>query len=354
MQGCPFKAVIEQSSDVIAQLDRTSRHLYVNTAMRLYGIEPEQARGKTWEELGVPTKVRNRWMKCLEQVFQTGEQYAFESGVPMPEKEPVYLCVRLLPEFAADGSVESVIYVARDITQTVLSEQKYAAHIEKMDQEIARLGGLNLVGRLAASIGHELRNPMTTVRGFLQLLNNQESDAKRQGFFKIMIEELDRANTIISEYLSLAKEKPTELKKASLNVIIEKLHPLMQGAAFQCNREILCLLGDDVPAMLAEHEIRQLILNLVKNGLEATPVHGCVTIKTYHDGDRLVLQIQDEGGGMPVQVLEKIGTPFFTTKANGTGLGLTVCYSIAKRHQAAIDVQSNAAGTTFCVRFPVL
>jgi len=258
------------------------------------------------------------------------------------------------PEFRKDGTFETVIWVGRDITKLTLLVQRNGEQARKMEQEMARLSGLNLIGRLAATIGHEIRNPMTTIRGFLQLLSDQETDVKRREFFRIMIEELDRAGTIISEYLSLAKNKPTELKEGSLNAIIESIHPLLQGAAFQCDKNVLCVLGKDAPVLLAEDEIRQLILNLVKNGLEAAPIHSCVTVKTNMENDWLVLQIQDEGCGIPQHVLEQIGKPFFTTKENGTGLGLAVCYSIAKRHRAVIDVKSSATGTTFSVRFPSL
>ena len=353
MQGCPLEAMIEQSPDIIARLDRTSRHLYVNSSIRLIGVEPAYARGKTWRELGLSPEVSQQWLQKLAQVFRSGEQLAFDTRVPVTDKDPLYLHMSFQPELTKDGTVETVLWVGRDITNLTLLVQRNIEQARQMEEEIARLSGLNLVGRLAAVIGHEIRNPMTTIRGFLQLLNNQETDVKRQEFFRIMIEELDRAGTIISEYLSLAKNKPTELKEGSLNAIIEGLHPLLQGAAFQCDKNILCVLGKDEPVMLAEDEIRQLILNLVKNGLEATPIHSCVTLKTRKEDDWLLLQIQDEGCGIPPHVLEKIGTPFFTTKENGTGLGLTVCYSIAKRHQASIDIKSGAAGTTFYVRFPI-
>lgn len=103
--------------------------------------------------------------------------------------------------------------------------------------------------------------------------------------------------------------------------------------------------------MLDEKEIRQLILNLVRNGLEAMPPKKRLKIKTYTEGDEVVLAVQDEGSGIPDELLAKLGTPFFTTKEKGTGLGLAVCYSIANRHKATIIPETGPKGTTFYVRF---
>jgi signal transduction histidine kinase len=97
--------------------------------------------------------------------------------------------------------------------------------------------------------------------------------------------------------------------------------------------------------------MRQMILNLVRNGLEAMPPGGNLVVKTFTDGDEVIMAVQDQGKGIEPGVLEKIGTPFFTTKENGTGLGLAVCYSIAARHNARIEIETDPEGTTFFVRF---
>jgi len=113
-------------------------------------------------------------------------------------------------------------------------------------------------------------------------------------------------------------------------------------------------LGKDIPDLLLDgNEIRQLILNLTRNGLEAMShvTNGTLTIKTYLDSDEIVLSVQDQGKGIKPNILAKLGTPFFTTKKNGTGLGLSVCYKIAAHHSATIKVETNLGGTTFFVRF---
>jgi len=206
---------------------------------------------------------------------------------------------------------------------------------------------------MAAGIGHEIRNPMTTVRGFLQVLGGKERYVQDKEYMDLMIEELDRVNAIISEYLTLAKDKAVELKKQSLNQKVRSILPLLQADAIKQEKSIEVELGDIPYLVIDRNEIKQLILNLVRNGLEAMSPGGALTIKTCQDGDEVVLAVQDQGTGIPPEVLEKIGTPFLTTKENGTGLGLAVCYSIAQRNKAQIEIETGATGTTFKVRFKV-
>lgn len=222
---------------------------------------------------------------------------------------------------------------------------------KKVEKEMARLDRLHLVGEMAACIGHEIRNPITAVRGFLQLLKKDKEDTKNKEYFGIMIEELDRANSIIAEFLSLAKNKVMDLKTQNLNSIIKSLSPLLAADAMNSNKSVEIALGEIPDLLLDEKEIRQLILNLVRNGLDAMSSGGNLYIRTYMDDKEVVLSLQDQGKGIEPDILEKLGTPFFTTKDNGTGLGLAVCYGIVTRHKAAIKAETCSTGTTFYVRF---
>lgn len=223
--------------------------------------------------------------------------------------------------------------------------------LRMLQKEISRLDRLNLIGEMAAGIGHEIRNPMTTVRGFLQLLSKKEECTNYKGYFNLMIDELDRANTIISEFLSLAKNKTVELTMVNLKSILENLFPLIQADAIVSDKYINLDLGTVPELLLDEKEIRQLVLNLVRNALESMSPGGKMNIRTFMDQEEIVLAVQDDGKGIATDVLEKLGTPFFTTKENGTGLGLAVCYSICSRYNAKIDIETNPHGTTFFVRF---
>jgi signal transduction histidine kinase len=222
-----------------------------------------------------------------------------------------------------------------------------------MENEIARLDRLNLVGEMAASIGHEIRNPMTSVRGFLQMLGSKEEYHDDQTYFDLMIVELDRANAIISEYLNMAKGKNINPYLQSLNSIIETIHPIIESDANLREIKVELHLNKIPNVMIDKNEIKQLILNIARNGLEAMSYHGKLTIGTYIDSESIVIYIQDEGPGLATEILDKLGTPFISTKTNGTGLGLAICYSIAKRHNAKLDYQTGPNGTTFFVLFPI-
>ena len=241
------------------------------------------------------------------------------------------------------GEVYGVIHHTRDITENY-----------KIQQQMARFENLNLIGEIAASIAHEIRNPMTTVRGFLQLFEHENGRRLSDEYIGIMIEELDRANAIITEFLSLAKNRAIEAKEYNINTIIETIFPLLNADAIKSEKTILKRLSTIPDISLDEKEIRQLILNLVRNGLEAMQAGGTLTISTYLEHKKIILEVKDEGTGIAPEILQKIGTPFLTTKENGTGLGLAVCYSIAERHNAEIDFKTGPQGTTFYVRFPIM
>ncbi len=238
-----------------------------------------------------------------------------------------------------DGKIHMLTLVT-DVTELKL-----------MEREMVRLDRLNLVGQMAAGISHEVRNPMTTVRGFLQMLLRKEECNKYYEYFELMISELDRANSIISEFLSVTKTKQSSCVETDLNDIIKTLEPLLTTDAVVKGKGIRLDLGDIPRLWLNEKEIRQLLLNLVRNGLEAMPQAGAVTIRTYEENGQVVLAVQDQGTGILPHILSRLGTPFLTSKVNGTGLGLAVCYSIAERHDAKIEVSTASTGTTFCVKF---
>lgn len=230
---------------------------------------------------------------------------------------------------------------------------KDITELRKFEKEIIRIEQLNLVGQMAAGIAHEVRNPMTTVRGFLQMFRSNQELTGYTSRFDLMIDELDRANAIISQFLSLAKSKPVDQKMQNLNSVIETLYPLIQADAFESDTYISLDLHNIPDVLIDEKEMRQLILNLTSNGLQAMDRGKTLTIKTYPGKNEVVLAVQDQGAGIEPDLVDKLGTPFLTTKDEGTGLGLAVCYSVAARHNAIIEVKTGAEGTTFFVRFKV-
>ena len=225
-----------------------------------------------------------------------------------------------------------------------ITEQK------RIEQEMARLSDLNLIGEMAASIGHEIRNPMTSVRGFLQLFKDKYIEDGE--FLDLMIEELDRANEIISEFLGMAKNKVVYLQPQYIDEVVKAIYPMLEAEANYKEMKIQLDLGKPPMPVIDQNEIRQVIFNLARNGMEAMVSGGTLTIGTTVEKNEVVLYVRDKGHGLKDEIIDKIGTPFFTTKENGTGLGLAFCYSIAARHNARLEFETSTLGTTFKMRFP--
>lgn len=248
--------------------------------------------------------------------------------------------IRAYPVKDIDHNLIGVVEVARDITEKKI-----------MENNMARLECLNIIGEIAASIGHEIRNPLTTVHGFLQMLGNKEEFLPFKEYSELMLEELNRANSIISEFLLLAKDKPMKLTNQNLNHIIESIYPLIEANALHSSKSVVLNLGN-IPSIVSDQkEIRQLFWNLARNGLEAMDEGKTLFIDTYYSNNRVTLAVKDQGKGFDPSILENIGVPFNTTKEKGTGLGLAICFNIAKRHNAKIDINSSTDGTTVLIHF---
>jgi PAS domain S-box-containing protein len=222
---------------------------------------------------------------------------------------------------------------------------------KQLEHEMARLDRLNVIGEMAAGIVHEIRNPLTAVRGFLQMFRERKEWSGYVKHLDLMTAELDRAGAIVTGFLSLAKNRPLNQKPQNLNTIILSLLPLIQADALTVDKQVQVQLTEVPDLLLDGNEIRQLILNLARNGLEAMKAPGILTLGTSLDGGEVVLAVRDQGTGIEPGLIDKITRPFVTNKEQGTGLGLAVCESIAAQHNARMTFETGPAGTTFFVRF---
>ncbi|GGG62974.1 ATP-binding protein [Paenibacillus radicis (ex Gao et al. 2016)] len=241
------------------------------------------------------------------------------------------------------GAITGAALIAQDVTELNL-----------LRNEVGRMERLSLVGQMAASITHEIRNPMAVIRGFVQLMK-ERMPGEQQQYFRIIMEELDRANAIISDFLSLAQNRALAMEMSSLHEIIGEMAPLLDADANMRGQSIEVELCDYIPPlMLNSKEIKQLLLNLARNGMEAMGDKGVLRMKTEYvqEKERIELRIQDHGVGIPQEQMQHLFEPFYTTKTRGTGLGLPLCLSIAERHNGKIEVESKEGeGTTFIVSF---
>ena len=279
--------------------------------------------------------------ECEELYMQINEDKGIlnkEITFKMKSGEPRYGL--FTAEIITVNGAQCVYAIVNDITER-----------KKFDIEMARMDRLNLVGEMAATIAHEIRNPMTSILGFTEILKNETPETSNSIYFDYIIEELHHANAIVEEFLFLARSKPMILKRQKLNDILKAISHLIQASAVNGNKEVVFDLNEVADLLLDEKEIRQLVLNLVNNGLEAMEPGGKITVRTFMDNNDVVLTVKDQGSGIASDVLGKIGLPFFTTKEKGTGLGLAVCYSIAARHNAEIKIKTSPKGTTFFIIF---
>ncbi|XXM73087.1 ATP-binding protein [Lysinibacillus sphaericus] len=210
-----------------------------------------------------------------------------------------------------------------------------------------------VIGELAASIAHEIRNPLTTVRGFIQLMKEKNAESPYES---IMLEEIDRVNEVLKELLLLAKPEANDTAQLSkedmeLNVYEEVNHVriLFDAVAAEQNKR-LCVQSSLPPdTMVAFHEshFKQVLLNTIKNSLEAVEENGCIKIKLDESNGYVRVRIIDNGKGISKKRLARIGEPYFTNKDKGTGIGLTICFKLMNDYNGKMSVKSKLGwGTT--------
>ncbi len=343
-----FRVTLASIGDAVITTDTSSVVTFMNpVAEEITGYTQEEAIGKPisyvfriFNEITLaPAEIPVD--RVIKEGFIIG--LANHTGLVTKSGETRSIADSAAPIRSDGGDIIGVVMVFRDITDS-----------KQMEEQMARLDKLNVVGQMAAGIAHEIRNPMTTVHGFLQLLKINSDFSKYEEYFDVMINELDRANSIISGFLSLAKERAIEVGEENLNQIIQSIAPLIQAEAIIDNKLVQLELAEIPDLKLSQNDIRQLILNLVRNALEASGPNKKIVLRTFLEDGHVVFAVEDEGEGIDPHVLEKLGTPFLSTKDNGTGLGLVVCYNVAEKHGASIKVDTGSEGTTFSVWFKAL
>lgn len=226
----------------------------------------------------------------------------------------------------------------------------------KLQQELQRAEKMNAIGQLAASVAHEIRNPMTVVKGFLQIFLAKDMSDEEHMFLKLMIEELNRAETIINDYLSLAKPDVDKLEIIDSRDMAEKVMDLMTSYALMSkNISLHTEIKADMKIRGNKNELKQVLINILKNGIEAMKDGGKLSLTLEKKGSYGVFIIKDTGIGMTEDELSRLGTAFYSLKERGTGMGLMVCYQIVERMKGHIKVSSNKGeGTTFEIMVPLL
>lgn len=279
---------------------------------------------------------------CKNQTFfidkQREQLVNFDSKVSIRPENPIDVNVTTFPILFNNEVVGSYV-VLKDITlikreRQLLSEKQAAA------------------GQLAAGIAHEIRNPITAIKGFLQLIMGEHQGEKT--YFRIMESEINRVEMILKELMVLAKPTKIEYKKMDIRLLLERVLTLMESQTLLKNIEVIRNFHAlDVSIVGDENQMKQVFINYIKNAIEAMKDGGKLIVEGIHLNESVHIRIIDHGSGIPPEVLRRINEPFFTTKENGTGLGMLISNEIIEEHKGKINIKSNTEGTCVEVIIPI-
>lgn len=211
---------------------------------------------------------------------------------------------------------------------------------------------LSIAGQLAAGIAHEIRNPLTSIKGFLQIM--QPDISNHSQYFHIIFSELNRIEMILSELLMLAKPQETKFTKTDLVTLLNDVAILLETQGNMNNVSILQEHSfTELHINCDENQLKQVFINLFKNAIDAMPKGGKVKVLTEKINQSVKIIVKDEGEGIPPEFLERIGEPFLTTKEKGNGLGLMITYKIIENHSGNMYVESEVGkGSIFTIILP--
>jgi signal transduction histidine kinase len=239
------------------------------------------------------------------------------------------------------------------------NQQSHLKKIKTLEAEISRQERLSELGNMAANVAHEIRNPLNSVSIGLQRLRAEftpTQDAQDYTrFLTLMQEEVRRLNAIVEQFLSLARPLNLIREPIAVAPFLEELHTLMGAEATASRVRIELKVAPELPPLRADrNHLKQLLLNLILNAMQAMPNGGTLTVAAAADGDKLKLSVIDEGTGIKPEALDKIFDPYFTTKTKGSGLGLSIARRIAEAHGGSIVAHSAPErGTRFDVLLPL-
>jgi signal transduction histidine kinase len=245
------------------------------------------------------------------------------------------------------------------LRQEIAERKRAEEEVKTMTQHLWQAAKLATMGELAASIAHELNNPLATVSLRIESLQAglAESDPRRQSL-EIVEKEMDRMARLVADLLQFSRRSQPQISTIDLLEEVDKTLDLIHYHLRKSNIEVRKVFAPDTRAVLADRQqVRQVFLNLFSNAADAMPGGGALTIQVSMTDSptQVLIEVSDTGVGIPPEILTKIMEPFFTTKpeGKGTGLGLAICRRIIEEHHGALNVQSEVGkGTTVSIRFP--
>jgi two-component system, cell cycle sensor histidine kinase and response regulator CckA len=369
-----LRTLTEHAPDIISRFDQDLKYLFINAAVEAAtGIDAAAFLGKTARELDLPITVVEQWETTLNQVFATGEATAIECEAATPQGIRHYQS-RCVPEFALDGSVESVLVMSRDVT-----EQK------QLETQLFRAQRMESLGTLASGIAHDMNNILTPILVVSQLLPLKIPDLNEQNqhLLKMLEDSAKRGSNLVKQILTFSRGLEGERSSVQIEVLLAEIgqilkstfpksihlifdRPAGQNSAGQPQTPHLW------PVVADATQLHQVLMNLCVNARDAIAHHGSLSISAENrmiseadarinieakPGAYVVITIADTGSGIAPEYLDRIFEPFFTTKevGKGTGLGLATAIGIIKSHRGFVTVSSAVGkGTKFQVFLPAI
>jgi len=337
-----LESFINHSNDAIHLMDLEGKVIQVNRAFeQLFGYEEAEVLGKRYPTIPETHRMEKRQMIGL---LLAGKKLPAQETVRVTRTgEIIPVSVTVSPIRDSDGTIRAFASTCRDMRSR-----------NRMEELLRRSEKLTTVGQLAAGVAHEIRNPLTTLRGFLQL--QLQSKSLNLSHVTLMLSELDRINLIVGEFLILAKPQATKFVTKDVRDVLQDVLRFLDSEAHLHNIVFRTVITEDLCLISCEeNQLKQVFINLLKNAIEAMPQGGPIHISIQKKGGSIAISITDEGVGIPEEMISKIGDPFFTGKETGTGLGIMVSQRIINSHQGTLDIQSQVnVGTSVKLTLPAL
>jgi signal transduction histidine kinase len=245
------------------------------------------------------------------------------------------------------------------LNQEILNKEETLNQLQKLIDSAAGNYQASSASQLAAGLAHEIRNPLTTIKGFIQLLQPDLQSTGKQELADVALDEINRANGLLSEFLSVLKPGFSGKRKLPFNSLVKSMLKLISSQALLKDIELRLSVPEKVLFVLAEeNQIKQVLINLMKNALEAVEGNvkkrGVITVAVQEQSGYTEISVTDNGVGIDEFSMKKMFTPFYTTKETGTGIGLVICKQIIEDHGGSISVDSECGTTRFFFTLPVI
>lgn len=337
-----YRLIAENTSDLIMVMDKEHSISYFSPSHEL--ILGYQISDLERIELCMfihPDDVA-MFRNTIKQMFENKESHSIEFRFKHKDGRWIEFESRCMPAKGDNNIIEHLVIVSRDI-----SERK------KAEEFLLQSEKLSIVGELAAGVAHEIRNPLTTIKGFIQLYKRENSSI---AYSDLLLSELERIESITSELLSLGKPQASQMVRTNVRDLIENTLELLSPQALMSDVEFKLSSEDEVfPVTCEQNQLKQVFLNILKNALESMLDGGEIHIHLRHGSKgECIVSVQDQGCGIPEELLPRLGEPFYSLKEKGTGLGLMICHKIIKQHHGSITYQSKVKeGTMVEIRLPL-